>query len=59
MNIFGNTKKVLCVPCALAIEEEKNVLAKRVAGGVGNKITCERCGRRRYGGEYELVRRKK
>lgn len=50
---------VLCVPCALLEEEERKLVATRVGGGVNNKITCERCGCRRYGGEYEFSRRKK
>ena len=30
---------------------------KLLTRGVGNKITCAKCGRRRYGGTYEVTKR--
>lgn len=44
--------KDLCVPCKLELEEAYTLT--QVAGGVENKITCAHCGRRRFGGTYQL-----
>ena len=30
---------------------------KLLTRGVGNKIICAKCGRRRYGGTYEVTKR--
>ena len=48
-------KKELCTPCAMALTETRDV--KFISRGTDQKITCMKCGRRRYGGIYE-VRRK-
>ena len=42
----------LCGRCAELMRETYRL--RQVAGGVNNKITCARCGRRRYGAAYEL-----
>lgn len=42
----------LCVPCAAKLGTAYTV--HKVAGGVDKKITCAECGRRRYGGTYEV-----
>lgn len=48
-------KKLLCKPCAMELAARgKNVKA---AGGRWEKITCAQCGRRRFGGTYELTGR--
>lgn len=47
----------LCVPCANRYSEAFTV--KKVSGGADNKITCEHCKKRRYGGTYEVTRKKK
>ena len=45
-------KRNLCVPCAAELS------AKRAVQFIGhtrdNKITCEKCGRRRYGNTYNV-----
>ncbi len=43
----------LCGPCAVLMGEAYDL--RRVAGGVNHKVTCGRCGKRRYGATYELV----
>lgn len=45
-------KKELCTPCAMALTETRDV--KLVSRGANQKITCMKCGRRRYGGLYEV-----
>ena len=54
-------KTFLCKPCA--IELAKNGQTMKPAGGRCEKITCELCGRRRFGVAYEVTgwphRRKK
>ena len=42
----------LCGVCAAKLGETYPML--KVAGGVNNKIFCTECGRRRYGGSYEV-----
>ncbi len=42
----------LCGACAAKLGHGYDV--RKVAGGVDNKVTCDECGRRRYGGTYEL-----
>ena len=50
-------KKALCKPCALGI----GATGKRVevAEGLRGKLTCDGCGRRRFGRTYEVTGRKK
>ena len=43
----------LCGVCAAKLATAYAI--RKVAGGVDNKITCAECGRRRYGGTYEMV----
>lgn len=45
----------LCSRCAAVLAQ--GYIVKRVAGGVDNKVTCEQCGKRRYGGEFEIWRK--
>ena len=42
----------LCGKCAELMRETYRL--RKTAGGVNYKITCARCGRRRYGAAYEL-----
>jgi hypothetical protein len=44
-------KKTLCKPCAIELSAKRRV--DRV-GGRSEKITCDICGRRRYGITYEV-----
>lgn len=48
-------KQDLCGACLAAVRAEHNI--KLLTRGVGNKITCAKCGRRRYGGTYEVTSR--
>lgn len=54
-------KKLLCKPCAAALEANGKTV--KPIGGRSEKITCDVCGRRRYGTAYDvtgrLMRRKK
>lgn len=43
----------LCRPCACALERESGKRLQVVRQGVDQKVTCARCGRRRYGAVYE------
>ena len=43
----------LCTPCAKGMQAE-GFTVRPIKRGVNQKITCERCGKRRYGGVYEL-----
>lgn len=45
-------RKDLCVPCAAKLSIGYAV--RKVAGGADQKVTCAECGRRRYGGTYEV-----
>ena len=45
-------KMDLCGSCAALMRESFQL--KRVAGGIDNKITCAKCGRRRYGATYAV-----
>ena len=45
-------KKELCVPCAIKLAGTKDV---RKTAHRKEKITCDECGRRRYGGVYEVT----
>ena len=46
----------LCGACAEQMKEAYSL--RRVHGGVDNKVTCDNCGRRRYGATYELTKKK-
>lgn len=51
-------KMDLCGACVAKLGEAYNL--RKVAGGVDNKVVCSNCGRRRYGGTYEVeVKRKR
>jgi len=50
-------KMELCGACAAKLREEAEV--KKVGGGVDNKVTCSKCGRRRYGAIYEVGMKKR
>ena len=45
-------KKELCVTCAIKLAGTKDV---RKTAHRKDKITCAECGRRRYGGEYNIT----
>lgn len=49
--------KLLCRPCAEELKKQGQKLVGH-ALGVDVKITCDRCGRRRYGKEYEVATRR-
>ena len=46
-------KKIMCKPCSLGVAAE----GKKVKQAVGRweKITCEVCGRRRFGAVFEVT----
>lgn len=46
----------LCGVCAAKLRETASV--KKLAGGTNNKVSCSKCGRRRYGATYEVSRKK-
>ena len=48
-------KKVLCKPCAVETAARKDREVKQLPGR-SEKITCDKCGRRRYGLPYEVKR---
>ncbi len=51
-------KKVdLCTECAARLGE--GYILTRIAGGVDNKVTCARCGKRRFGVTYEMTPKKR
>ena len=45
----------LCGRCAALMAEDYDV--RRIAGGRDCKVTCAQCGKRRYGGKYEIGRK--
>lgn len=45
-------KHKLCVPCAAKLSEKRVV--QLIEHGRDNKITCDGCGRRRYGNIYNV-----
>lgn len=45
-------KRNLCVPCAAKLSEKREV--QLIEHGRDNKITCDACGRRRYGNTYNV-----
>lgn len=48
-------KKTLCKPCAVEIAARRDREVKQLPGR-SEKITCDKCGRRRYGLPYEVKR---
>ena len=53
-------KMKLCVPCAVKLRTllgSSHELKKDYMGS--QKITCEECGRRRYGGPYLMIRKER
>lgn len=48
-------KKVLCKPCAAATAARQDREVKQLPGR-SEKITCDKCGRRRFGLHYEVKR---
>ena len=48
-------RKNLCRPCAAALEEGGKTV--KPVGGRSEKITCDRCGFRRYGIAYDVTGR--
>ena len=46
-------KMLLCVPCANGLRAEGKSL--KMLTGKSMKITCEACGRRRFGVAYDVV----
>ena len=55
--MIGTETVDLCGKCAALYAEHYEV--QRVSGGVNNKVECSACGNRRYGGTYEIKRKKK
>ena len=49
-------KRELCGRCAAILREKKDV--QYISGGVDHKVSCTECGRRRYGGVYDVKRKK-
>ncbi len=49
----GGVKKLLCKPCAKALEAKGKTV--KPAGGRCEKITCAECGRRRFGVLYDVT----
>lgn len=45
----------LCGACAEKLKE--GYILKKISGGVDNKVTCSNCGRRRYGGTYQMEKK--
>lgn len=50
-------KKKLCKPCAVMLQEQGKTVV--FAKGCQEKITCDECGKRRFGCIYEVTGRKK
>lgn len=48
-------KRTLCTPCFIQLAEVYDV---RRTGQKTEKITCDECGRRRYGGEYTITKKR-
>ncbi len=47
----------LCGACAAKLGTAYSV--RKIAGGVDHKVTCAHCGCRRYGGTYEVAKKKR
>ena len=45
-------KRNLCTPCAMELTEKRSV--QLISRGKDEKITCEKCRCRRFGGTYEV-----
>lgn len=48
-------KKTICKPCAVEIAARRDQEVKQLLGR-SEKITCDKCGSRRYGLPYEVKR---
>lgn len=48
-------KQTLCKPCAIEIQKQGKTV--KPADGRCEKITCAKCGRRRFGITYEVEER--
>ena len=46
----------LCVPCAEDLKERYEL---KLIPGRAEKLTCDYCGKRRYGSTYEVEQKKK
>lgn len=53
---MSRLEKTLCGACAALLRRGYSL--EKISGGVDNKITCDECGRRRYGATYEVTRKK-
>lgn len=47
-------KLELCRPCAEKLKEAYTV---KPAGGIAKNITCQQCGKRRYGVTYQIEKK--
>lgn len=55
--LIGRKKTIdLCGECAEKMKDGFDV--KQLPKPANNKITCGHCGRRRYGGSYEISKKK-
>lgn len=53
LDILGRPKReTLCGRCVRELQAE-GVKLRSVERAVDQKVTCDRCGKRRYGGVYE------
>lgn len=43
----------LCGACAAKLKDE-GLIVQKVRRGVDQKVSCEKCGKRRYGGPYDV-----
>ena len=50
-------RKMLCKPCLIELKAMGKIV--KPAGGRCEKITCDKCGRRRFGSAYEVEDRSK
>lgn len=57
--LYGRRQTMkLCGKCA-AIKKGEGKKLVRIAGAADEKVTCELCGRRRFGGEFEEKEKEK
>ena len=54
--VTGQEKKNLCKPCALGLRAEGHKV--EALSGRSAKVTCEQCGRRRFGMAYAVEARR-